>query len=237
MPHHCFQPTLGETAAMPSTRTKLFFIRIRRALLLLSAIGLSGASARAQATPDTTSRLSRVEVFSAYSFWAPHAEIGTTAFLPNRVGFLVGGNYALTSRYGISAEGQRQIQDNNNGMYSFAAGPSARHTFTAERVTFFVHAEGGAAYLTGPNLNGFGGYSYFYNSAHWGPMLMVGGGFDYETPFLHGALQLRLMQADFQYIHENFGPVQLTTGGDLGISGARLSSGLVLHLDRLHNHR
>ena len=237
MTHRCFQLILGDTADMPSRRTNPFCIPIGRALLLLFAACLVVVRAHAQATPDATSRLGRVEIFGGYSFWAPHAEVGTTQFLPNRVGFIVSGNYALTPRYGLSAEVQRQILDNNNGMYSFAAGPSARHTFKEERITFFAHAEAGAAYLTGPNLNGFGGYSYFYNPAHWGPMLIVGGGFDYETPFLHGALQVRLLQADYQYIHENFGAVQLTTGGDLGISGARLSTGLVLHLDKLHNRR
>ena len=59
----------------------------------------------------------------------------------------------------------------------------------------------------------------------WGPDLTAGGGMDYETPWLNHRLAIRIFQADYQYMHANFGPV--FHGGRANINAARLSAGLV----------
>jgi hypothetical protein len=40
----------------------------------------------------------------------------------------------------------------------------------------------------------------------WGPDLTVGGGMDYNTPLFNHHLAIRLFQADYEYMHADFGP-------------------------------
>src|SRR5262249_49801830 len=56
---------------------------------------------------------------------------------------------------------------------------------------------------------------------------------DYNLPFWNGRLGLRLFQADYRYLHNNYGPaVNPPTGGDLGgranLGVADPSTGLLL---------
>jgi hypothetical protein len=39
----------------------------------------------------------------------------------------------------------------------------------------------------------------------WGPGLTVGGGMDYETPWFNHHLAIRLFQADYEYMHADWG--------------------------------
>jgi outer membrane protein OmpA-like peptidoglycan-associated protein len=55
----------------------------------------------------------------------------------------------------------------------------------------------------------------------------VGGGMDYETPLFNHHLAIRIFQADYQYMHADFGPGVL--GGRANINAARLSAGVVIH--------
>ena len=50
---------------------------------------------------------------------------------------------------------------------------------------------------------------------------------DYETPLFDHHLAIRLFQADYEYMHVNWGPDVL--GGRANLNSARLSAGLVLH--------
>ena len=61
-----------------------------------------------------------------------------------------------------------------------------------------------------------------------GQDLTVGGGMDYETPWLNHHLAIRLFQADYEYMHADWGPVIF--GGRANIDAARLSAGIVLHV-------
>ena len=56
--------------------------------------------------------------------------------------------------------------------------------------------------------------------------MTAGGGLDYNLPWFNGHLGLRLFQADYEYLHINFGP-QNFTGGRMNANTARLSTGLV----------
>ena len=46
----------------------------------------------------------------------------------------------------------------------------------------------------------------YYQPNTWGPGLTVGGGLDYETPWFNHHLAIRLFQADYEYMHVDFGP-------------------------------
>ena len=90
--------------------------------------------------------------------------------------------------------------------------------FPTEDITPFVHALVGTAQVNGPD----------FNANRWGPDLTAGGGMDYETPWLNHRLAIRVFQADYNYIHANFGPG--VYGGRANIDAARLSAGLVFHV-------
>ena len=44
------------------------------------------------------------------------------------------------------------------------------------------------------------------NPTRWGAALTVGGGMDYDLPFFNNRFSLRLFQADYRYMHDDFGP-------------------------------
>ena len=82
-----------------------------------------------------------------------------------------------------------------------AAGPVFR--LPTQYVTFFGHAMAGAARLGGPNNSGT---PFYHNPYQWGPSLTAGGGMDYNLPYFNGKFGIRLFQADYVYIHEDYGP-------------------------------
>ena len=43
--------------------------------------------------------------------------------------------------------------------------------------------------------------------------LTAGGGMDYETPWFDHHLAIRIFQADYEYMHINWGPVSLARRG------------------------
>ena len=89
-------------------------------------------------------------------------------------------------------------------------------------ITPFAHALVGAAYVNGPD----------HNPNTWGPALTAGGGLDYETPLLNHRIAIRLFQADYLFMHEDFGPGYAlgSEGGRANINAARLSTGIVFHI-------
>jgi hypothetical protein len=61
---------------------------------------------------------------------------------------------------------------------------------------------------------------------------------DYDLPFMSNRFSLRLFQADYKYIHANFGPyTPPPTGGVMGgranLSGVELSTGIVTHFGHI----
>jgi outer membrane protein OmpA-like peptidoglycan-associated protein len=61
---------------------------------------------------------------------------------------------------------------------------------------------------------------------------------DYNLPFHNGMFGIRLFEADYRYIHADFGPyTQIPTGGTLGgranLSGVDLSAGILLHFGHI----
>jgi hypothetical protein len=68
--------------------------------------------------------------------------------------------------------------------------------------------------------------------------LTAGGGMDYDLPFLKNRFSLRLFEADYRYMHADFGPVAtIPTGGALGgrtnMNAMELSTGIVAHFGHI----
>lgn len=165
------------------------------------------------------------EAYAGYSYWSPHATLGGSSFNADAQGMVFGGSYFLNRFAGVQFEAERQQQTSTEGMRSFSAGPVIQLPHV-RGLAPFTHVLVGAAEVTGPNQPTIGGSSYYYNREQWGPAVTVGGGVDLATPFLRHSLTLRLVEADYQFIHENFGPVQHTSGGTVNLQALRLSAGV-----------
>src|SRR5579885_586896 len=207
---------------------------VSRILLVVGAVGLGASSLYGQNPSPAPAApaeqpVSRVDVFTGYSYFAPHGTVNTqltdgTTFSQRYAsvdyGALGSVAYYFNRYFGGQVEFGAHPDGNNDGFYTISGGPIFRYP-TSEGITPFVHALAGAARVGGPNDNPI--------SAHywtWGPALTVGGGLDYNLPFFNHHVALRLFQADYEYIHANFGP-EPVIGGRANISAARLSTGLV----------
>ena len=192
----------------------------------------------AKPAPKTSSGdyASRWDIFAGYSYLAPKGTVnvpqpnGTTLpFNYNAVnlGGLFSGAYYFNKFVGLQGEyGLHEWGDavpgsnigthgNDDGFQTASGGIIFR--FPMEDITPFVHGLVGGARVSGPDKN----------PAKWGPDLTVGGGMDYETPLFNHRLAIRVFQADYEYMHADFGPV--VYGGRANINAARLSGGVVFH--------
>jgi len=149
------------------------------------------------------------------------------------VGAIVSGAYYFNRFVGVQAElaehewGQGVpgsnvgTRGNDDGFATFSGGLIFR--FPQENITPFAHALVGASYIDGP----------FHNPYKWGPDLTVGGGMDYETPWFNHHLAIRVFQADYEYMHADFGTQANPPGGRANVDAARLSAGVVIHVGSL----
>jgi hypothetical protein len=123
----------------------------------------------------------------------------------------------------------------NDGVSSISGGPIAR--LPMDHFTLFAHALAGSERLGGPNseipaTRGWNPYT-------WGVALTVGGGMDYDLPFLNNRFSLRLFQADYRYLHDDFGPATdppspyVPLGGRANLNGIDLSTGIVTHFGHI----
>jgi len=120
----------------------------------------------------------------------------------------------------------------NDDLYSISGGPIFRASM--QNFTVFGHGLVGGGRLDGPTSHN----GTYYEPYRWGPTLTAGGGMDYDLPFFDNRFSLRLFQADYRWIHTNYGPaVSIPTGGVLGgrtnLSGAELSTGVVMHFGHI----
>ncbi len=206
------------------------------AALALAPIALSAQETpSASGTPNTASEsyASKWDIFAGYSYLSPHDTVdvpqvsgGTIPFSYKAVN--VGGLFSVAryfNRYvGVQAEfgeheyGSGANSSNNDGFLTVGGGLIAR--FPSGNITPFIHGLVIAARVSGPDHNG----------PAWGPGLTAGGGMDYETPLFNHHLAIRLFQADYQYMHADFGPQPVPPGGRANIDAVRLSAGVVFHV-------
>jgi hypothetical protein len=216
------------------------FRSVGRFVLAACAVGLGAASLGAQ-TPATTAPMlgpnpSRVDIFMGYSYFGAHGRlqpagigyssinegaIGSVAYYFNRY---VGGEFIYSNHpSGV-----------NDGLSGASLGPIFR--MPMENFTLFGHGLIGAGRLGGPNSEV--GATLEHEPYRWGPALTAGGGVDYDIPYFNGKFSLRLFEADYRYIHEDYGPyVGIPTGGVLGgranLKGVELSTGIVMHFGHI----
>jgi hypothetical protein len=193
---------------------------------------------------------SRWDIFAGYSFFWPKGTVngtvpagitlqGTNSYHTNRIGTTESFSYYFNNHFGLqvdSGQHDRYVDTggtnsgySNSGILSFQGGPIYR--FPGEHITPFIHALAGVAEVEGPQ----------HQPYTWGPTITAGFGFDLK---LTHRLSLRLLQADYEYIHEDFGDggcfagetlpnCTYEPGGQANINAARLSAGLVFHLGNI----
>jgi hypothetical protein len=218
---------------------------LSRILLAVCAVGLGSSSLYGQDSPSTPTKpvaapaapnASRIDIFTGYSYLAPKGTVNVpgantdgsslpVSYSAVNLGAIGSVAYYFNRFVGAQIEIGAHPDGNNDGFYTGQAGLIARYPGELTGITPFVHALVGAAKVGGP----------FHEPYTYGVAMTAGGGVDYETPFFNHHLALRLFQADYEYMHVNFGPQSPVApnyifGGRANINAARLSTGLVFHL-------
>ena len=216
-------------------------------ILALGTVALLPIVARSQTAPAAKGAspqnqyASRWDIFLGYSYLSPHGTVNTTVRYPppirpvtgsydavnvgglGSVAYYFNRHVGFQFEYGIHEWGDSRpgtnigTHGNDDGFQTVSGGLIGR--FPAGNITPFIHALVGGAYVSGPNQQG----------PKWGPDLTAGGGMDYETPLFNHRLAIRIFQADFEYMHADFGPASQIEGGRANVNAARLSAGFVIH--------
>jgi hypothetical protein len=208
------------------------------ALMPISMAAQAAASAQG---PPAEPYASRWDIFLGYSYLSPNGTVTTplppggaitsvtTSYDAVNVGGIGSVSYFFNRYVGLQGEvaihewGQQAnnnvpsigTEGNDDGFTTITGGVVLR--YPGHHVTPFIHALAGGALVDGP----------FHNPFTWGPDFTAGGGLDYETPWFNHHLAIRLVQADYEYMHVDFGSG--TWGGTASINSTRLSAGIVLH--------
>jgi hypothetical protein len=180
-------------------------------------------------------------LFLGYSFLSPHGSVNSSPDLRDENlpahyhNVTLGGDFSYSYFFGrhlgVTGElalhewgvqnsnptGLNGTQGNNDGFTTVAGGVVLRDV--RGDWTPFVHLLGGGALVDGPAHNLF----------TWGEVIGGGGGLDYNTPLFHHHLALRLFQADYEYVHVDFGnnAAGRPIGGNVGVNAFRVSTGIV----------
>jgi outer membrane protein OmpA-like peptidoglycan-associated protein len=214
------------------------FSSLSRLMLAACAVGLGVGSLNAQ-TSSTAAPVglnpSRVDVFMGYSYFGAHGQVKPAgiAYSSIDLGAIGSGAYYMNKYVGGEAIFAAHPDGHNDGLYTISGGPIARAPM--QNFTLFAHGLVGGARLGGPNSSN----PFIYHEPYrWGPTLTAGGGMDYQLPFFDNRFSIRLFQADYRWMHANYGPsVPIPTFGVLGgrtnMSGAELSTGIVAHFGHI----
>jgi hypothetical protein len=210
------------------------FRNVGRLLLAACAVSVGAASVSAQSTLPNAPNPSRVDIFAGYSYFGTKSEIQPTEiqFSSVNIGAMGSVAYYFNRYVGGEVAVMAGPPGENDGFFGYYAGPIFR--LPLQNYTLFAHGLAGGVDGVGPNFPGyFTTTSAGYNPHQWGVGLVAGGGMDYDLPFFNHRLGLRLFEADYRYIHLDFGPAEPSIyklGGRANINGAELSSGLLFHI-------
>jgi hypothetical protein len=213
------------------------------ACLAVAPVGLAaqdaGQPAAKPAAKAEFNSPSKWDIFAGYSYLAPKGTVNTPSpvvgappiplsYKSDTAGFILSGARYVNDHVGGQIEAAthetfRNSSSTNDGFTTIQVGPIFR--FPMDEITPFIHGLVGVARVGGPNLDA-AAIGHYYT---WGVALTAGGGMDYQTPLFNHHLAIRLFQADFEYMHANFG-TGFGTGGRANIKAARLSAGLVFHV-------
>ena len=193
---------------------------IGRFVLAACAVSLGSASLSAQTAPSAAAPLgsnpSRVDVFTGFSYYGAHGQLKPAgiAYSSIDLGAIGSGAYYFSKYVGLEGVFTVHPDGKNDGMSTISGGPIFRAPM--QNFTVFAHGLVGGSRLGGPNSEGPVVYHEPYK---WGPSLAVGGGMDYDLPFFSNRFSLRLFEADYRYIHTDYGPYTAPpTGGCNGRS-------------------
>jgi len=224
------------------------FSKIGRFVLAACAVSLGVASLSAQTAPSTTAPVgpnpSRFDVFTGFSYFGAHGQVKPAAINYSSVneGAIGSGAYFFNKYVGAEMNFVAHPSGNNDGLYSASAGMIARAPM--QNFTLFAHGLVGGANLGGPNTDCGDNVSpcnipsQEHEPYQWGPTLTAGGGMDYDLPFFNNRFSLRLFQADYRWIHADYGPATTVPtfgvlGGRANLSGVDLSTGIVTHFGHI----
>jgi len=148
------------------------------------------------------------------------------------LGAIGSGAYYFNKYFGGEINFVAHPDGKNDGLYSASAGPIFRAPM--QNFTLFAHGLAGGSKLVGPSS--YHSYQY-HNPWTWGTTLTAGGGMDYDLPFWNNRFSFRLFEADYRYVHTNFGPYTPPpsgpTGGRANLNGIDLSTGIVTHFGHI----
>ncbi len=211
------------------------FRSIGRFGLAACAVSLGVASLSAQTAPSTPAMVgpnpSRVDVFLGYSYFGAHGEVkpGDINYSSVNLGAIGSGAYYFNKYVGAEIVGVSHNDGQNDGLFTASGGLIVRAPM--QNFTVFAHGLVGGARLGGPNSEDPA--TIEHEPYTWGPTLTAGGGMDYNV--FHNKFAIRLFEADYRYIHADFGPyagpppIPGTLGGRANLSGVDLSAGIVAH--------
>ena len=198
-------------------------------VLTLALVALIPVVLSAQVTGTTSGKAtasdspSKWDIFAGYSYLAPKGTVNNLTFNAVDLGSIFSVSRYFNKNLGFTLEGDDHILFPEDGKVStlkpqndFSGGSGGViYRFPTGNMTPFIHGLVGGERV--------GRYGLGYKDV-WGVVVTAGGGLDYETPFLHHHLAIRLFQADYQYTHEDFYPL-----GRGNFNMARLSAGVVFH--------
>jgi hypothetical protein len=204
------------------------------ALVALVPVALAAQDSAKPAKASENNSPSKWDIFVGYSYLAPkgtvYTPLGATT-VPVDFESINAGEIMAVARFfnnyvGAEIVGDIHMQDEKpgpngwNGSKNDFSGGGAGMIFRypTGNITPFAHALVGGERVGGPH----------FQADKWGIMLTAGGGVDYETPLLHHRLAIRIVQADYQYVHEDWGTGEFGGRGNANV--ARLSAGVVLHI-------
>ncbi len=221
--------------------------RLGRFVLAACAVSLGAASLGAQTTPSTSApggptpsaptgpNPSRIDIFTGYSYFGAHGQVKPAGINYSSIDYGAIGSVAFYFNKYVGGEfvGTAHPDGKNDGLYTGNAGPIFRAPM--DNFTVFAHALGGGARIGGPNNSGV---PFYHEPYTWGPTVAVGGGMDYDIPFMNHLFSVRLFEADYRYIHADFGPATTVPtpgvlGGRTNMSSVELSAGLVTHFGHI----
>jgi hypothetical protein len=211
-----------------------------RFLLAACAVSLGAMSLGAQ-TPATTAppaglNPSRVDIFAGFSYFGAHGQLRPANLVYSSIneGAIGSGAYYFNKYFGGEFIYTNHPSGVNDGFSGGSVGPIVR--LPMQNFTLFAHGLAGGGRLGGPNSEIPAVYEH--EPYRWGPALTAGGGMDYDLPFFNHRFGLRLFEADYRYIHADFGPyTSIPTAGTLGgrtnLDAIELSTGLLVHFGHI----
>jgi hypothetical protein len=205
--------TVRLTSALINSGTKL---------LVALCIAASPLSAVAQAVKTASTpppEFSRLDLYGGYAYFHPfNSEITPFVYQSINLGAVASATAYFNRYLGVQAEGSFFPSGPNDCYYTAQAGPVLRSQ--KGRFIPFAHVLGGGARAGGPA----------FQPCTWGWGVTAGAGLDLVLPVFNNHIALRVIQADFNYSHVDYGPADpaQVTGGIGDITAYRLSTGVVL---------